>query len=65
MLDNWKHRGYIALVEGAPTQYLASQRFIKTEEYFKRYPKVWPFKSFSSFSYLNLISPQITQIDTD
>ena len=39
MLDNWKHRGYIALVEGAPTQDLASQRFIKTEEYFKRYPK--------------------------
>ena len=39
MLDNWKHRGYIALVEGTPAQDLSSQRFMKTDEYFKRYPK--------------------------
>ena len=39
MLDNWKHRGYIALVDGMPVQDLASQLFIKTEEYMKRYSK--------------------------
>ena len=39
MLDNWKYRGYITLVDDIPAQDLASQLFIKTEEYMKRYPK--------------------------
>ena len=38
MLDNWKHRGYIMLVDNIPMQDIGAQKFQKTEEYLKKHP---------------------------
>jgi len=39
MLDNWKFRGYITLVETAPVQDIGMQKFCKTVKYLKDHPQ--------------------------
>ena len=39
MLDNWKHRGYITLVETVPMQDIGMQKFCKTEKYLQDHPQ--------------------------
>ena len=39
MLDNWKHRGYITLIEAVPMQDIGAQKFCKTEKYLKDHPQ--------------------------
>ena len=39
MLDNWKHRGYITLIEAVPMQDIGAQKFRKTEKYLKDHPQ--------------------------
>ena len=39
MLDNWKHRGYITLVEAVPMQDIGMQKFCKTEKYLQDHPQ--------------------------
>ena len=39
MLDNWKHRGYIVLMEAVPMHDIGAQKFCKTEKYLKDHPQ--------------------------